>query len=112
MEKVLFNQYFQFYLYVYFLALSRDIIFGGEVSLARSIFPVITSRVFLCASKRFVLASLSIMNQDFFCIDIEANRPPPEPPPIQEDDIGWIAFFPVAGQIGTISALDSLPVTG
>ncbi|CAH9136259.1 unnamed protein product [Cuscuta epithymum] len=38
--------------------------------------------------------------------------PPPEPPPIQEDDIGWIAFFPVAGQTGTISTLGSLPVDG
>ncbi|CAH9120389.1 unnamed protein product [Cuscuta epithymum] len=112
MEKVSFNQYFKFYLYVYFLALSRDIIFGGEVSLARSIFSAITGRVFLCASKRFVLASLSIMYQDFFCIDIEGDRPPPEPPAIQEEDIGWIAFFPVAGQTGTISALGSLPVAG
>ncbi|CAH9136451.1 unnamed protein product [Cuscuta epithymum] len=112
MENDSFNQYFQFYLYVYFLALSRDIIFGGEVSPARSIFSVIIGRVFLCASKRFVLVSLSIMNEDFFCIDIEADRPPPEPPPIQEDDIGCIAFFPVAGQTGTISALGSLPVAG
>ncbi|CAH9146812.1 unnamed protein product [Cuscuta epithymum] len=52
------------------------------------------------------------MNQDFCCIDIEADHPPLEPPPIQEDDIGWIAFFPVTGQTGTISALGSLPVDG
>ncbi|CAH9057359.1 unnamed protein product [Cuscuta epithymum] len=75
MEKVPFNQYFQFYLYVYFLALSKYIIFGSEVLLARSIFPAIIRQVFLCASKRFVLASLSIMNQDFSCIDIEADHP-------------------------------------
>ncbi|CAH9146106.1 unnamed protein product [Cuscuta epithymum] len=50
--------------------------------------------------------------KDFFCIDVEVDRPPPEPPPIQEDDIGWIAFFPVASQTGTISTLGSLPVVG
>ncbi|CAH9131972.1 unnamed protein product [Cuscuta epithymum] len=41
----------------------------------------------------------------------EADRPPLEPPTIQEDDIGWIAFFPVTGQTRTISAAHgSLPV--
>ncbi|CAH9076060.1 unnamed protein product [Cuscuta epithymum] len=112
MKKVSLDQYFQFYVYVYFLALSRDIIFCGEVSFARFIFPTIIGRVFLGVSKRCVLASPFIMNQDFSCINIEVDHPPPEPSPIKEDGSEWIAFFPVAGEIGTISALDSLPVAG
>ncbi|CAH9074557.1 unnamed protein product [Cuscuta epithymum] len=47
-----------------------------------------------------------------FCINIEANRPPPEPPPIKEDESEWIAFFPVVGYTEIISALGSLPVAG
>ncbi|CAH9118916.1 unnamed protein product [Cuscuta europaea] len=64
------------------------------------------------AKKRFALISSSIKNMIFFCDDIETNRPPPEPPPFQEDEIIWVAFFSAAGETGTNSTVGSLPVAG
>ncbi|CAH9071843.1 unnamed protein product [Cuscuta europaea] len=39
----------------------------------------------------------------FFCVDIEMDHPPREPPSFQEDEIIWIAFFSVAGETRTNS---------
>ncbi|CAH9065009.1 unnamed protein product [Cuscuta europaea] len=111
-EKHLLNQCFQFYSCVYFPTLFGDIIFGSEISSARSIFPVTFGRAFLCAKKRFALISSSIKNMIFFYDDIETDRPPPEPPPFHEDEIIWVGFFSVTGETRTNSTIISLPVAG